>query len=63
MSVLQAVKFNEFAKVAIRYVNDAVERIELLAAVPEYGRRRALTFAQMKVEDGLFPRPKAIARQ
>jgi hypothetical protein len=51
-------RFNEFAKVATRFVDDAVARIELLSEVPKYGRMRAMTFAQVKRENELYPRPK-----
>jgi len=39
-----------------------VARIELLADVPEYGRRRMLTFAQARRESELFPRPKPVRK-
>ena len=60
--ISQPGKYNEFAKIAVQFVADAVARIELLADVPEYGRRRMLTFAQARRESELFPRPKPVRK-
>jgi len=55
-------KFNEFAKVAVRFVDDVVGRLAMVQDVPEYGRKRFLSFEQQKVENERYPRPKKVTR-